>query len=123
MSKVEVVNSLTQEEVHAVTVAKQRAVLANSEAEKAVALSRLADSEAKNLILQIYNKYSLKVGQDQILETGKIVRKVDVDAAKEAAAEEQAKANAKKAAIKKTTKTKNENTEEVAELTSETLTD
>lgn len=83
MSKAEVIDSLTPQEVQAVTAAKQKAILANAEAEKAVALSRLSESEAKNLILQIYNKYDLKIGQDQVLETGKIVRKQSEEAALE----------------------------------------
>ncbi len=65
-------DSITKDELHAIGNAKQKAVLTSCEA-------RLAESEAKNLILQIYNKYGLKVGEDQILETGKIVRKPEVE--------------------------------------------
>lgn len=113
MSKAEVVDSITPQEVQAVSNAKQRAVLANTEA-------RLAESEAKNLILQIYNKYGLRAGQDQILETGKIIRKVDVDALAKAVEAEQAKPSTKKT----TRKTKEANNgAEVVELPTETITD
>ena len=67
--------SISQQEIVAIQEVKRRADLARSEAEKAVALSQLAEANAKNLILQVYNKYSIKVGEDQILDTGKIVRK------------------------------------------------
>jgi len=70
----EQLEEITQEDLRAVTNAKHKAILTESEAQKYVALARLAEAEAKNVILQVYNKYSLKVGQDQVLESGKIVR-------------------------------------------------
>jgi len=66
--------SITPEELSAVANAKNKSALANAEAKHATAMYHLADCEAKNLLLQIYNKYGLKVGQDQIRDTGEIVR-------------------------------------------------
>lgn len=65
---------ITIEEQQAVQNAKTHAAIAKLQAEKLVALAQIAELEVKNIILSIYNKYSLKVGIDNILETGNIVR-------------------------------------------------
>jgi hypothetical protein len=65
---------LTSDELTTIANAKNKAVLAETEAQKAVALSRLAESEANNIILQLYNKYGLRIGQDQVHQDGTIVR-------------------------------------------------
>lgn len=66
--------NLTADELRIIGELKNKTVLLNTEAEKSVALAKLAESEAKNYILQIYNKYDLKIGKDQIIDTGEIKR-------------------------------------------------
>lgn len=70
---------ITLEEQQAVQNAKTQVTIAKLQAEKFVAVAQNAELEIKNLILSIYNKYSLRVGVDNILETGKIIRKEDLD--------------------------------------------
>jgi hypothetical protein len=66
---------VTTEELTAVRDAKNKAVFATNTAEKSRALAQVAELEAQNLILSLYNKYGLKVGDDVIMENGDIVRK------------------------------------------------
>lgn len=73
---------ITQEEIKSVLVAKYNAQVADLEAQKSVALSKLAESNAENLILKIYNKYNLTIGVDKVLDNGKIVRGNPVSEAK-----------------------------------------
>ena len=69
--KVEVV---TKEEIQQIKDAKNKAVLVTAQAERAVALARVAELETNNIILSIYNKYGLKVGVDNIMENGQIAK-------------------------------------------------
>ena len=62
--------SLTQEEIGIIIDLKNKAIIANLSA-------KLAELEAKNYILTIYNKYNIKNGIDQIVENGKIIRGQD----------------------------------------------
>ena len=66
--------SLTKEELDAIAQFNQKTTLAKLEAEKAVALAKLAEVEATNLVLRVYNKYQLKAGIDRIAENGTILR-------------------------------------------------
>jgi hypothetical protein len=67
-------NKITQEELTAVLTARAKLTTTKLEAEKFVAIARVADLETTNLVLNIYNKYGLKVGTDNIREDGTIVR-------------------------------------------------
>lgn len=73
----EKVQQITPEEIQSIRDAKNRAVLATAQAERAVAVSRVVELEANNLILSIYNKYGLVSGQDNIMESGQIIRQED----------------------------------------------
>jgi hypothetical protein len=68
------IETITKEELDAVKEARAKLANTKIEAEKFVAIHRVADLEATNLILSIYNKYNLKSGTDSIREDGTIVR-------------------------------------------------
>lgn len=78
---------ITTEELNAVRDAKNKAVFATNTAEKARALAQVAELEAQNFILSLYNKYSLKIGDDVIMENGDIVRKTESELEVEAEVE------------------------------------
>lgn len=74
---------VTIEDIRKIKEAQSNAVLVTAQAEKAVALARVAELETNNIILGIYNKYDLKVGVDNIMENGNIVRKEETPTAEE----------------------------------------
>jgi len=67
-------DKITQEELNAVSATRARAAATKMEAEKFVAIARVADLEATNVVISIYNKYRLLLGTDVIKEDGTIVR-------------------------------------------------
>ena len=72
----EKVETLTQDELNTLNVLRGRVTLAESDAQRALAVAKLADSEVKNFVLQVYNKYDMKIGKDQLLDDGTIKRDV-----------------------------------------------
>jgi len=65
---------ITKEELESVKQGRLFVTNSTLEAEKAVAVKKIADLELKNTILSIYNKYKLTAGVDSILEDGTVVQ-------------------------------------------------
>lgn len=67
-------NSITEEELNNINNLKQKVVLATANAETAVLLKKNAELEVNNYILNIYNKYDIKVKTDVISTSGEIIK-------------------------------------------------
>ena len=65
---------ILNEELLSIRNAQNKAALAKSEAEKSVAIAKIAELEVSNTILSVYNKYGLRAGVDSIKEDGTILR-------------------------------------------------
>ena len=73
----EKIDTISAEELNAIKNVKAAAIQATNMAETAYSNARIKELEAKNLILTIYNKYSVRVGIDEITEDGVIHRNVN----------------------------------------------
>ncbi len=71
----EVTQSILPEEINQIKTLRNNAVHLTSLAEAAYAKARLAELEAQNYILQVFNKYKLSLADgDNINENGDVVK-------------------------------------------------
>lgn len=76
---------ITEGELELIKQSRAKQETANLQAEKFVALLKIANLEFDNLVMNVYNKYGLRVGKDTILESGVINRAPGVPQPMEAA--------------------------------------
>lgn len=69
---------ITEGELELIKQARGKQETANLQAEKFVALLKIANLEFDNLVISVYNKYGLRVGKDTILDSGVINRSPDL---------------------------------------------
>jgi hypothetical protein len=69
---VDKIESIPSEEMEQLKDIKNKSVLLSLQVEKFQALLESSEISFENAILKLYNKYNLKLGEDQILESGKI---------------------------------------------------
>lgn len=65
---------VSKEDLQTIRELDNKKVMARLQAEKAALLSKNADLEYDNAVFVLYSKYSLKIGEDTIKDTGEIVR-------------------------------------------------
>jgi hypothetical protein len=72
--KISEVEMVSPEEMAKIRDARAKAVYATTLAEKSYSQAQVAELEAKNLILTVFNKYGLDVTKDNVQEDGTIIR-------------------------------------------------
>lgn len=70
----EIKEQISADELNKIKALQSKAVLQATVAEKAYADARIADLEANNFMLTVYNKYKLVSGKDTITNDGSILR-------------------------------------------------
>lgn len=73
-NKPEIKEQISADELNKIKALQSKAVLQATVAEKAYADARIADLEANNFMLTVYNKYKLVSGKDTITNDGSILR-------------------------------------------------
>jgi hypothetical protein len=66
------IESIPSEEMEQLKTIKNNSNFLSLQVEKFQALLESSELSFENAVLKLYNKYNLKVGEDQILESGKI---------------------------------------------------